>query len=165
MVSLRSAAPVISANFYVNGTLTPLSNLAPPFNFTIPLISTSLPVQRLTQAVFSAFPSTSKDQVIEKREVSCQFYDSVSHSLSTQGCSVVDFTSTTVTCSCTHLTDFMGFVSSTLSALDDSNTHFTFISLRSNVGFFLSLVYWTTFIIFGVIFLHTDQRSIHNSKH
>ena len=73
--SLRSATPVLSANFYVNATLAPLSNLVTRFNLTIPFLPSSTPVHRLTEAVFAPSPTTSKEQVISRSEVSCQFYD------------------------------------------------------------------------------------------
>ena len=119
--SLRSASPTVSINFYVNATLTPLSSLATPFILTIPFHSSTPSVHRLIQAVFSASPSTSKEQVISKGEVSCQFFDEDSHSLSSAGCLVLNFTNTTLTCSCTHLTDFVGFVSASISTLEESN--------------------------------------------
>ena len=165
--SLRAASPLVSANFYLNSVLTPIDNLTTPILLTIPLLSSSPYVLNLTQAVFSSASSTSKSHVISKGEVACQFYDEASHLLSSEGCSVLDFTESTLICSCTHLTDFMAFVSSSLSTLEASNysvllalPQITFTSLLSNEGFFLSLAYWITFTLLALLGTAADSRAL-----
>ena len=108
--SFRPASGVVSANYFVDRTLTPLSHLPTPILLQIPLLASSPTVQRLLEAVFSSSPSSSKQQVIANKELHCVFYNETSLSLSEEGCFVSDFSTSTIDCSCTHLTDFMAFV-------------------------------------------------------
>ena len=108
--SLHSSTGVVSLNYFVNSTLPPLSNLSIPLLITLPLRTSSKSVQKLNQAVFSSSASTTKQRVIENKEIQCLFYNETTLSLSEEGCLVSDFSQTSVTCKCNHTTDFMAFV-------------------------------------------------------
>lgn len=175
--SFRPASGVVSLNYYVDGAATPVTGLSSPILIEIPLLISSPSVKNLIEAVFSSSPSTSKDQVLATKELHCAFYNQASQTLSEDGCAVADFSPSSVTCACTHMTDFMAFLSSSLDTLQGSNYSallalgdLSMESLSSNLGVFFSLVYFSSFIVLAGLSAAADftarspkaQNKVHN---
>ena len=51
----------------------------------------------------------------------CSFWDPATSLVSTEGCSVVELTATSIKCGCNHMTDFMSFLKTGLTVLEGSN--------------------------------------------
>ena len=103
-------------------------------------------------------------------DVSCGFFDPESKRISVQGCSVLAVTPTSVKCGCNHMTDFMSFLKTGLTVLEGSNydvflavTQLTPSNLMRNVGFYFSIGYWGSFLIFLLVVLKCDKRRLRDS--
>ena len=83
---------------------------------------------------------------------------------------MVSVTATSIKCQCNHMTDFMSFLKTGLSVLEDSNydvfsavTQLRPSNLVNNVGVYFALSYWGSFLLFLVVVLLLDQRRLSDS--
>ncbi len=96
----------------------------------------------------------------------CRFFDENLLALSEEGCWVADISSEVVVCACTHTTDFMAFVKSSYETLESSNyavlmalAQMSASDIRNNVGLFVSLGFWGSYLLFTFIILFSDGCS------
>ena len=73
------------------------------------------------------------------------------------------FTATSAICECSHLTNFLSFFNKGAEVLQESNydvwlalPQISASSLKTNIGFYLGLSYWTLFLTIGLTTLATD---------
>jgi hypothetical protein len=100
--SANISTPIFSLTFEkasdTGRTAAPLSNLAVPFIFDIPV-----------QAGAFKLNQVAKNASYAGNTAQCQYWDEKKLKWSTEGCTVRAYTATSITCACTHTTDFAGF--------------------------------------------------------
>ena len=108
-----------------------------------------------------------EQQAIDAGYFECRYYDEAIDKLSIEGCKVVRITETSIICECNHLTSFLSFFNKGAEVLQESNydvwlalPHITLSSLKSNVGFYIACTYWGLWVIFGLIVMSVDSKSL-----
>ena len=104
---------------------------------------------------------------MSKDEISCNFYNPDANEISSEGCVLIEVNENAIKCGCNHMTDFMAFFNTGLAVLEGSNydvflavTQLSLENLKSNVGSYIAVTYWASFLIFFFILRDIDSRKM-----
>ncbi len=97
--------------------------------------------------------------------------DGQSNSLSGVGCRVVAIHDTYIEVETEHLTSFVSFFNKGAEVLANSNynvwyalAEVTLASLKSNIGFYISVVYWGLYFLIGCLVMRSDRRKLADNR-
>ena len=95
----------------------------------------------------------------------CSYYNQENRSISSQGCSVIEVTPSSIKCGCNHMTDFMVFLETGLAVVRETNydvflalTQLTLSNLRYNIGFYFLAATGVSILFFGLSWLSLTEE-------
>ena len=163
---MRAASSLLSLNIYSGTTLLSLTDISPGFQMEFPLNTHILPLASILNEVFTSLTRT-KQSVIDAGYLKCLFFESSNKTLSNQGCSLIDISASSATCSCSHMTSFAVFFDSGVDVITSSNydvwlalSEITLHSLSKNIGFFIVIGWWSSLAIFALICCLFDSSKL-----
>ena len=111
------------------------------------------------------------DENASRDNLLCSFLDSQTGSISSEGCSLLELTTTSIKCACDHLTDFMAFLKSGEDVITSANYNvfralpeLTFANLQRNLGFHFFLGFWSVFLFSLFLLLLLNARRFSHNK-
>ena len=142
-----------------------------------------LPVRGLDENIVLEFPINRTDPNTSQQLLSiangsassdnllCSFLDTQTGSISSEGCSLLELTTTSIKCACDHLTDFMAFLKSGEDVITSANYNvfralpeLTFANLQRNLGFHFFLGFWSVFLFSLFLLLLLNARRFSHNK-
>ncbi len=152
-----SSSEVLTLELYRNGLREQVTHLARPILMEFAVDATIPGLQYTVDNVLAG--------LLEPRRIQCYYYDEALRAASTRGCHLVGLTVSHLTCACSHMTDFMGFLEKGWEVLRESNYDVweeppPLETLKTSIGFYFVLTYIASYLLFFFLSFLVDRRKL-----